>query len=181
MIGPIVHLVDRRDAGHSVLAATLRRLSPEDRRRQAAFTRPERREQFLLGRAVLRWAIARELGGDADTLRITRGADGRPQVDAGGAVMPRFSLSHSGDWIACAVHPDVALGVDVECMDPDRDLTGIGAAVFSSDEQAWLLRQPAIVPAFYRLWTGREALIKLRYDRRPRSAGATRKRSPVSR
>jgi hypothetical protein len=75
--------------------------------------------------------------------------------------VPKFTLSHSGDWIACAVHPSVAIGLDVECMDATRDLGGIGALTFVADEHSWLLSQPSLTSAFYRLWTGREALIKL--------------------
>jgi 4'-phosphopantetheinyl transferase len=159
--GHTIYLLDRRDAGREVLAASERRLSPEDRRRHAGFDPAVRREQFLLGRALLRWAVARAIGGEPGALEITRRADGRPRVVAPGASTPRFSLSHSGDWVACAVHPATAVGVDVECMDATRDLTGIGALAFGADEQSWLLRQPALSAAFYRLWTGREALTKL--------------------
>jgi 4'-phosphopantetheinyl transferase len=156
-----IYLLDRRDAGRDVLAAAERRLSLEDRSRHAGFERETRREQFLLGRALLRSAISRATGVESEAIEIARRADGRPQVAAPGVSPPRFSLSHSGDWVACAVHPVAAIGLDIECMDASRDLAGIAALSFDVDERSWLLRQPALSPAFYQLWTGREALIKL--------------------
>jgi 4'-phosphopantetheinyl transferase len=159
--GPIIYLLDRRDAGRTVLAAGEGRLSLEDRARLARFGRAARREQFVLGRVLLRWAAARAMGAEPDAIEISRRADGRARVVAPGLPAPRFSLSHSGDWVACAVHPSAAIGVDVECMDATRDLAGIAALTFGVDERAWMLGQPSLTSAFYQLWTGREALTKL--------------------
>jgi 4'-phosphopantetheinyl transferase len=161
VISTTIYLLDRREAGRDLLAAAERRLSLEDRSRHAGFEREARREQFLLGRALLRGAMSRATGAEPGAVEITLCADGRPRVVTPGVSSPRFSLSHSGDWVACAVHPVAAIGLDIECMDASRDLAGIAALSFDVDEQSWLLRQPALSPAFYQLWTGREALIKL--------------------
>ncbi len=59
------------------------------------------------------------------------------------------------------MHPSIAIGLDVECMDATRDLIAISSLTFGADEHSWLIRQPLMTSAFYRLWTGREALIKL--------------------
>ena len=161
MRGPTILLLDRRNAGRTLFAAAERRLSREDRCRYAGFERSLRREQFLLGRELLRCAMTRAMGVESDAIEIGRRADGRPQVVAPGVSPPRFSLSHSEDWVACAVHPDAAIGLDIESMDASRDLAEIGALAFDAEERSWMLRQPILSAAFYQLWTGREALTKL--------------------
>ncbi len=80
--GPVVYLLDRRDVACSALAAAERQLSPEDRARHAAFRRPERQEQFTLGRALLRRAAAHAMDCEPASLDITSHADGRAQVTA---------------------------------------------------------------------------------------------------
>ncbi len=115
----------------------------------------------LLGRPMLRLAVARATGAERDAIEITWHVDGRARVAARHVSAPRLSLSHSGGWVACAVHPVAAIGLDIECKNATRDFAGIGALAFGADEQAWLLRQPERSDAFYRLWTGREALTKL--------------------
>ena len=74
-----------------------------------------------------------------------------------------FSLSHSRDWVACVVGPNVILGVDIEVNDPTRDVLGISQLAFHPDEHRWLLPQidTARLSAFYHLWCTREALYKL--------------------
>lgn len=80
---------------------------------------------------------------------------------------PHFSLSHSREWIGCAVGADDALGLDIEVVDVQRDILALSEASFDVDEHAWLLGQTEAgrVDAFYRLWTLKEALFKLLSNR----------------
>jgi 4'-phosphopantetheinyl transferase len=77
---------------------------------------------------------------------------------------PNFSISHSGNWVGCALSTEVMLGFDIEVNDPDRDIVALSEAAFEPDEQLWLMQQPDAdrIAAFYRLWSTREALYKLR-------------------
>jgi phosphopantetheinyl transferase len=96
--------------------------------------------------------------------RFVANAWGKPAVAVPGAALP-FNLSHSGACVALAVAGDpvdgeVALGVDVEVPRPMPHLQEIAAHVFHPAERRWLAAQGDTLPAFFRLWTLKEALLK---------------------
>jgi 4'-phosphopantetheinyl transferase len=72
---------------------------------------------------------------------------------------PGFNLSHSGDLLAIAV-AGAEVGVDVERLRPMAHLDEVARHVFHPRELRWLARQPQALPAFFRLWTLKEALLK---------------------
>jgi 4'-phosphopantetheinyl transferase len=141
------------------------RLSASERYRYARFVRRERQRQFLLSRALLRMAAARVTGLSPDVFDVIERPGNAPEltVPAGRCLVPHFSLAHSRDWIGCAVSSNARVGLDVEVMDPSRDVLPGSRLAFHPEEYAWLLRQPkrAQLSAFYELWCSREALYKL--------------------
>lgn len=133
--------------------------------RYRRFARSERRRQFLIGRTLLKFAMARLTGLPPAEIGFAERPGNAPllTLPVSSCLRPAFSLSHSGDWIACAVSLDSRLGVDIEIIDPARDMAAIAQSAFTAGEYAWLRRQPdgARVAAFYELWSSREALYKL--------------------
>jgi 4'-phosphopantetheinyl transferase len=75
-----------------------------------------------------------------------------------------FSLSHSGDWVACAVSASTGLGLDIEVIDPARDVMALAGQAFSAGQSAWLAARPISTRArdFYEMWCELEARIKLK-------------------
>ena len=140
-------------------------LSASETHRYACFARRERQRQFLLGRMLLRVAVTRLTGLSPDAFDVIERPGGAPQlmVSAGQCVIPHFSLTHSGDWIGCVVSSNARVGLDIEVMDPTRDVIVGSRLAFHPEEHVWLLRQPssARLSAFYELWCSREALYKL--------------------
>jgi len=140
-------------------------LSTEELARYQRFLRPLRQREFLLGRILLRFAVARLAGVAFDAVCVTERKNLAPlvQLRAAGATLPYFSLSHSRGWVACAVSSDTALGLDIETLDAERDVDAVGSAAFSEAESHWLSSRPAVdkVADFYTLWTSKEALFKL--------------------
>jgi 4'-phosphopantetheinyl transferase len=69
-----------------------------------------------------------------------------------------FSLSHSGDWAACAVS-DVPVGVDVQLVRPVKLSI---ARRLHPGEREWLSQQSREEQTmeFFRLWTRKEAWVK---------------------
>ncbi|WP_411883750.1 4'-phosphopantetheinyl transferase family protein [Polaromonas sp. YR568] len=161
--GPIVSLkLDSVAAVHAGLSGLgLDWLSEAEQERLAAMTAPRRRTQFIAGRWLARRCLAARAGGRWQDYTLSAPDDGAPQVLA--APVPGhwyFSLSHSGDWLACAVSPQ-AVGVDVECSDRPRDFQALnewmhepdalqGGPVDPQEQQAW----------FYAQWTLKEAWLK---------------------
>jgi 4'-phosphopantetheinyl transferase len=110
-------------------------------------------------------ALARELGLSSADIDVVERPGNSPQVvfnDSIG-VRPGYSLSHSADWITCVVSRDTAVGVDIEAINPKRDVIALGHAAFTPDECTWLQHQPrqCQMSSFYHLWSLREALYKL--------------------
>ena len=157
-------LLDGRTVRDDELASFLPLLAPDETERHRRFLRAERRRQFLLGRMLLRFAVSALTGIPAISAgTIIRPGFG-PQLQLpGGVPSPHFSLSHSREWIACAVSAEHALGLDIEVLDAERDVLALSEASFCADEHACLLKQNGTdrIAAFYRLWTLKEALFKL--------------------
>jgi 4'-phosphopantetheinyl transferase len=74
-----------------------------------------------------------------------------------------FNLSHSGDWIVCAVGAGFELGVDVEYCHPDRDLLRLAKRFFDAKEFAALcaLSTEQRIDRFYDYWTLKESWLKV--------------------
>ncbi len=73
-----------------------------------------------------------------------------------------FNLSHSRDWIVCAVGAGFELGVDVEFCHPDRDVLRLAKRFFSPHEFAALFSLSAeqSIDRFYDFWTLKESWLK---------------------
>ncbi|MFS0655877.1 4'-phosphopantetheinyl transferase family protein [Bacillus sp. 179-C3.3 HS] len=112
----------------------------------------------LLGEVLVRHIISDKYAMPIDQIAFETEENGKPfvsQIDSF-----HFNLSHSGDWVVCAV--DAApVGIDIEEMKP-IDLA-IAKRFFSPDEYADLLSQPAEKQEayFFQLWSMKEAFIKL--------------------
>lgn len=160
-----VWLVDMRqvDAGQRELMRGW--LTEAEARRHQRFGRARRRDQFVIGHGLLRLALARLLARPVAAIGLRERAGLAPQLLLDGATvsLPGFSLSHSGDWIACAVSAQTALGLDIELLDARRDLPALAAQSFNAAEVAALQALPAHarLAGFYRLWSHHEASFKL--------------------
>ncbi|MFZ6767714.1 4'-phosphopantetheinyl transferase family protein [Undibacterium sp. Di26W] len=137
--------------------------TPTELQRYQGFVRRERQWQFLVGRILLRQSLSQLLGVPASTLQLTERPGNAPQLDFPAYPDLGFSLSHSGNWVACAVSTSTRLGLDIELLDPDRDFSALALHAFDAVDNAWLQQQDAAsrVRDFYQLWTSKEAHIKL--------------------
>jgi 4'-phosphopantetheinyl transferase len=138
-------------------------LSQSEERRFLAFGRKQRRDQFLMGRGLLRLALADLLGRPARSIVLEDVPGQAPRLAEPQPGAVGFSISHSGDWIACAVGTGTRLGLDIELRDAARDLQALAAHAFGPDVEAALEALPADArtATFYRMWSGQEARIKL--------------------
>jgi 4'-phosphopantetheinyl transferase len=95
--------------------------------------------------------------------RFSRGEHGKPGL-LDSPLPLDFNLSHSGDWLACAVTAGTAVGLDIEYCDPSRDLLKLARRFFQAREIAGLQACTAAEQTvrFYDYWTLKEARIKAR-------------------
>ncbi len=111
-----------------------------------------------------RWVhatLAQALRWPADALPVHRDARGKPRL---GAPLRdwHFSLTHSGPWALLALARDRPVGADLERLRPRQRLLQLARRHFTAAEYATLrsLPAPRRLPAFYRLWTAKEAVLK---------------------
>jgi 4'-phosphopantetheinyl transferase len=160
-----IWLLDARELDDAMLSCWAQRLGASERQRCAAFRRKERRGQFIAGRMLLRLVAEALSGVHGGSIEITERRGNAPLLAVAGSAVPvpYFSLSHSGGWIACAASTVTAVGVDVELMDPSRDIAALAEQAFGAQQTAQILALPAcyVLAAFYGLWSRREAEFKL--------------------
>ena len=89
---------------------------------------------------------------------ITENEYGKPNII--GVADFHFNLSHSGEWVVCAID-NQPLGVDVQEICPKTDLD-IAERFFSAREARDLRRLPQIAQRdyFFTLWSLKESFIK---------------------
>jgi 4'-phosphopantetheinyl transferase len=118
---------------------------------------------------MLRHALGRHLGVPPDRVPLDRTCPdcgrphGRPRL-AGAAGGPELSVSHSGRWVAVAAHLGGPVGVDVEQVKEDLDVTALARITMAPDERRSLAEAPDRAAAFTRLWCRKEAVVKLTGD-----------------
>lgn len=155
---PAVHLVDGRTVSDALLAGCLDWLGEGELARYRRFLRRERQRQFLIGRVLARQALGAVLGVAPQAMVLTQAAGQKPALEGA-----ELSISHSGPWVACAVGTGTAVGLDIELVDPARDIGALAAQAFDEERCAWLSARPdtSRLRDFYMLWSAQEAAIKL--------------------
>lgn len=95
--------------------------------------------------------------------QFARNEQGKPAI-AGTTHALDFNLSHSGDWLACAVTAGTAVGVDIESIGRGRDVMRLARRFFRPEEVAALqdCRGARRRDRFYDFWTLKEAAVKAR-------------------
>jgi 4'-phosphopantetheinyl transferase len=158
---PTVHLSvttveEARRAG--VLARYLAELTADERVRHGRMRPDPRGDEFLVGRALIRQALARHAPGAGPILAA--GPHGR--LEAAGAPVS-FNLSHAEGLVVCAVAAST-IGVDVEKVDERRTEREMWEHHFAPQEVAALAALPAEqrCARFFTYWTLKEAYIKAR-------------------
>ena len=131
-------------------------LSAGEVARLATFTSAKRREQFMGARWQARCLLAQVFGGDPAAWRLDAPPDAPPTV--AGRPDLFLSISHSGDWTACAV-AFAPVGLDLEAPQRTRDIAGLVDLCCTPAERALVGQSPA---TFYELWTVKEAWLKQR-------------------
>jgi 4'-phosphopantetheinyl transferase len=141
-----------------------RLLSAEEADRAQRYSHPEARLQFVIGRAVLRTAIARYTGDDPRSLEFSYNRYGKPALLRPSGTALEFSLSHTRGLVVCAVALGDVVGVDAESWQRPRGLAPLELArrFFAPAETAALARLPAEeqLAAFLEFWTLKEAFVK---------------------
>lgn len=111
----------------------------------------------LVGELLVKYAIGTLTKLPRHKIRFGMNAYGKPHLDGTESVC--FNVSHSGDWVVCAIDSD-AVGIDVEKIH-SIDMQ-IARQFFSTAEYEQLRTLPAShrLAYFFDIWTLKESLIK---------------------
>jgi 4'-phosphopantetheinyl transferase len=142
-------------------------LSRDEEARAGRFRFERDRDRFIVGRGLLRTLLAVYLDGDPSRLKFDYGPNGKPALsEFARSHGVHFNLAHSEDLLLVAVTLTWEIGVDVERIRPFADAEGIARRFFSQREWEGLrsLTDAQKPPAFFRLWTRKEAWLKATGD-----------------
>ncbi len=135
-------------------------LSPDERARMDRFKMPVLRTRYAIARGALRVLAGRYLNEEPRALTFTYGVHGKPALENRPL---HFNLSHSGDLMAVAFTLDGPLGLDIEHISPRLHARDIAGRYFSERERGEIEAddEAAYLRGFFRLWTAKEALMKV--------------------
>ena len=131
--------------------------SPGRRARASRYHRAADAIRCLASEALLGHVLRDECQIDLTVRTLDVTAEGKPFL----ADHPRvaFNLSHSGEWVACAIGA-APLGVDVEVARPMDDLPASQVMSAVELDRFLALDADSRVDDFYRLWTLKESVLK---------------------
>lgn len=135
-------------------------LSCPEKEHASRFMREQDRALFAQTRVALRHILATETGVLPHEILFAEGPFGKPFL--AGGLGPHFNVSHSGSYALIAVSAKRPVGIDIELMRHQGDELSLAQAFFSPTEYETLagLDGPALLGAFYRIWTCKEAVLK---------------------
>lgn len=149
------------DIDTALLARYENLLSDEELIRLRSFRSPTAAKEFLVGRALLRTALAERINCDPRDLIFSKNADGKPAL-ASPISSWQFNLTHSHDWVALALCEGSIIGIDIESYRRRNNLIGIAKRFFSDAENAQLQQcdESEWLDMFFAVWTLKEAHAK---------------------
>ncbi len=137
-------------------------LSEEECARGIKLVSPLHRELWLLGRGLLKEALAGILFVPPRQIQLVISPSGKPRLE--GASRLEFNLSHSGDRLFLAWSLSLPMGADLERIDPGFNWRSVAHEALKPGEiQALesLGDEARKVEAFYRIWCAKEAALKV--------------------
>ncbi len=135
-------------------------LSADEKARADVQAGDRLQRRFVVAHAETRRILAGYLNEDPRALVFAVHPHGKPHLTGVGRDL-RFNLAHSGELALLAVSSHREVGIDVEWVDPRRDLGAILPA-FAAEERAALERIPEAErrAALFAAWTRKEAYLK---------------------
>jgi 4'-phosphopantetheinyl transferase len=140
-------------------------LSDDERGRAAHFHFAHDQRRFTVSRGLLRVLLSSYMEVVPESIQFRYNPHGKPAlVEAVGALLPHFNLSHSHELALYAFSSNQELGIDVEFVRPIAEAKQIAERFFSAEENSMLrnLAPPELHKHFFIYWTRKEAYLKAR-------------------
>jgi 4'-phosphopantetheinyl transferase len=144
-----------------LLARYAQLMSAEERDRQQRYMFERDRHDALVTRALVRTVLSHYVAVAPEHWRFAQGDKGKPEIlDAPWPL--RFNVSHTQGMIICGVARQHDLGVDVEYINRNTEVTDIADRFFSATEVSEMFSLPVAEQRsrFFDYWTLKESYIK---------------------
>lgn len=137
-------------------------LSEEEKERADKFTFPDKFEEYVVTRGLLRTALAHVLNQEAGSFVFDYTAERKPYLDKRYEEQRiAINVSHSHGQVLVAISLDRNIGIDIEKIRENVDYRKLAKRFFSSAEyEALVLYQGDPLEAFFATWTRKEAFVK---------------------
>lgn len=135
-------------------------LSNDERQRANSFKFAKDRNKFIVCRAVLRKLSSKYLKMKPQDIVFNYAEFGKPYF--GHETLINFNVSHSGNLAVIGFVENQTIGIDIELLKQDFDVSEIARSFFSKREIQALdgMTKEIQYLGFYRCWTRKEAFIK---------------------
>ncbi len=113
-------------------------------------------DEHKAGRALLAIALDRVFGLDLSRETLGIGSHGKPYIE--GRPNLHFNISHSGNYVVCAIAPD-SVGIDIQ-LHKDIDFEKVRKKAFRPEEIQEMEKSQDPKSYFFNRWTLKEAWLK---------------------
>ena len=136
-------------------------LSAQELERCDAIRNPVQSLRAVLARVLVRTTLSRYAPVEPSQWCFGVDSHNKPRVSSPDCEFS-FNLSHSGQWLVCAVGLGADLGVDIERHKPERDHLRLAQRYFDPAEARalQLMEGEQRIAYFYDFWTLKEAWLK---------------------
>ncbi|MDG2271591.1 MAG: 4'-phosphopantetheinyl transferase superfamily protein [Halioglobus sp.] len=138
-------------------------MDDSQRARNHRFSDQTLRDSDVITRALQRTVLSEYEDISPSEWRFSQDSSGKPYI-ANSSTSLSFNLSHTREWVACAVARHSLVGIDIEDSGRNPKIVPLANRFFSRKEYQDLLRLPAMQQKnrFFDYWTLKEAYIKAR-------------------
>lgn len=119
------------------------------------------RKNFMKARSFIKECLGFHLDLNPQEVDFNFGEHGKPYIRSRDNLF--FNLSHSANFLALMVADFDELGIDIEFVDPNRDVNRLASKVFSDEEMGvfnTMTSQIQKTDYFYQKWCLKEAFLK---------------------
>jgi 4'-phosphopantetheinyl transferase len=152
----------------TIAAQWLEQLSAAEQQRANTFKHAARRNSYIASHVLAYQALQHFFGhGIKDYIIASEGEPLLSNISTQQPSPARLSISHSGNYILCAIsNADTLIGCDIENHKSRSNALAIARQFFTNDEHRQLQKlaenhqTDELEKQFYRMWTGKEAWLK---------------------
>lgn len=141
-------------------------LSPDEQERAERLKIPTVKARFVAGRIALRQILSKYLDSSPADVRFQYNPHGKPEITAPYSSVNNlhFNLAHSDSLALLAVRRKHPIGIDLERVRllTEAEAEYIAKSAFTPGERDALAQLSGVdyLPAFFRCWTRKEAIMK---------------------